>query len=157
MGLFAPGTLVKFHLKPEFDSAPLKAALHVTADGFYHGIYFPAHVSRAPEVKRGGQLVSRATAETTPEHVCPMKPSGENLMLPDMVAETFKRVTFTMDQLDLASLHECDHLDHLPPGRKVNPNWKPKAQQDAEDAAKTPPAAPAAPVKPSPITTSVAG
>lgn len=137
------GSHVKFKLKPgamahgfgEPVADEHVAKLHKTADDFHYGIYFPAHKSRSPEVKHDGVIVKAAETVELPEHVCPMKPTGENLMLPNFKTEKFERVIFTPDQLDLSTLHECDHLDHVPPGRKVDPNWKPDKQREAEEAA----------------------
>lgn len=135
MRYFTPREVVKFKLKSEFDSEQFATALHRTADGFYVGVYQPRHVLRTPEIKRDGQVVQAAEAKVLPECIVPMTPSGENLMLPNYQTQKFERVIFTMDKIDEDTAYAIDHTDHMPPGRKCDPAWKPDAQRQAEEAA----------------------
>lgn len=144
MNYFVNMEVVKFKLKPEFDSDEFKNKLHTTADGFYVGVYYCRRVLRNPEVKRDGQVVVPASQKVLPEGITPMLPSGAALLVPNFGTQTFETVMFTMDKVDEDTAHPIDHTDHMPPGRVYDPAWKPDAQRKAEEAAAAKPATVAA-------------
>lgn len=114
MARFRPGQWVTYTI-PESTLAigsPVRGLIHKTALGRFVGIYQPA----------GNDPLDRSVS--IPEHVVPVRPSGENVRVPDHDGQMFVRVEFSPSQL--ADIQPMLDLGDMPPGRVVAPGWTPR-------------------------------
>ena len=108
----------------------IQLGAHSANDGSLVAIFQAAHVSSLMQVKRANGRTELAPPEHIPDRLMLVDSNGNNLAHglrnPATGHVEVKDIIFFLDSPGIHDLRPLENIEDLPPGRKIDPAWKPR-------------------------------